>query len=160
MRVSNRIVRAGAATQLLAAILILPAGCSSSSAVPETRSQLSIGQIGQLFHFLQKGQKPPPTGPDDIIPLQRQLPAAVDSIISKDVLVFWGVGLSDSAEAASTVLAYQKDVPEQGGEVLMQNGTAKKMTADEFKAATKPAGATTEGAPSKKKTSGVRGTRK
>ncbi len=74
--------------------------------------------------------------------------------------MYWGVGLSDSAEAASTVLAYQKDVPEQGGEVLMQNGTAKKMTADEFKAAAKPAGATTEGLASKQKSGGARGSRK
>ena len=72
-------------------------------------------------------------------------PAAVASIKSKEVLVYWGVGISDGPEAASTVLAYHKDVPEKGGEVLMQDGTAKKMTAEEFQAAPKPAGATTEG---------------
>ena len=105
-----------------------------------------------MFHLYQKGQKPPPKGPSDLLPMQRMFPAAVDSIRNKEVLVYWGVGISEAPEAASTVLAYHKDVPEKGGEVLMQDGTAKKMTAEEFEAAPKPAGATTEGAaPTKKK---------
>ena len=67
------------------------------------------------------------------------------------MLVYWGAGLSDGPDAASTVLAYQKDVPEKGGEVLMQDGTPKKMTADEFKAARKPEGATTDPGPAPRK---------
>ena len=63
------------------------------------------------------------------------------------MLVYWGAGISDEPEAASTVLAYHKDVPEKGGEVLMQNGKARKMTAEEFKAAPKPAGAKIDEAP-------------
>jgi hypothetical protein len=156
----ERIARAASAAALVAAVLMFPAGCSGTGGVPESREQLSIGQIGQMFHFYQKGQKSPPIGPDDIIPLQRQFPAAVESIRSKEVLVFWGVGVSDAPDAASTVLAYHKDVPEQGGEVLMQDGKARKMTADEFKAAAKPAGATTEGLASKTKSGGARGSRK
>ena len=45
-------------------------------------------------------------------------------------------GHADSNE----VLAYQKEVPENGGYVLMLNRVVKKMTADEFKAAPAPAG--------------------
>jgi hypothetical protein len=149
MHVSNRSARAGVAAVLVAT---LPVACGPSTTPPESQAQLSIGQVGQMFHFYQKGQKPPPQGLKDILPLKRQYPAAVQSISSKDVLVYWGVGFSDAPEAASTVLAYHKDVPEQGGEVLMQDGTAKKMTAAEFQAAVKPPGATTEGAaPGKKK---------
>jgi hypothetical protein len=150
MQVSSAIARACATAVVAAAIF--PFGCGPSTAGPESTAQLSIGQIGQMFHFFQKGQKPPPRGPKDLLPLQRQYPAAVNSINSKEVLIYWGVGISDAPEAASTVLAYHKDVPENGGEVLMQDGTSKKMTADEFKAAPKPAGATTEGvAPTKNK---------
>ncbi len=44
-------------------------------------------------------------------------------------------------EPADAVLAYRKTVPEQGGQVLMQDGwTIKSMTADEFKAAPKAGG--------------------
>jgi hypothetical protein len=35
------------------------------------------------------------------------------------------------------VLAYETEVPEKGGAVLMQDGTVKTMTADEFKSAPK-----------------------
>ena len=148
MRLSNTTALGWAATVLL---IIHPVGCGPSTAGPESLTQYSIGQIGQLFHLYQKGQKPPPKGLQDILPLERALPGAVGSIKSKEVLIYWGAGLSDAPEAASTVLAYQKDVPEKGGEVLMQDGTAKKMTAAEFQSAPKPAGATTEGEQPKKK---------
>ncbi len=148
MHVLNVIVRASATAVLLA---ILPQGCGPSTAGPESVAQLSIGQVGQVFHLYQKGQKPPPKGLQDLEPMGRAYPAALASIRSKEVLIYWGAGLSDAPEAASTVLAYQKDVPEKGGEVLMQDGTAKKMTAAEFQSAPKPAGATTEGEPPKKK---------
>jgi hypothetical protein len=149
MQVSNVIARACVGAVLVA---VVPIGCGPSTAGPESTAELSIGQVGQIFHFIQKGQKPAPKGASDLLPMQRVFPAAVDSIRNKEVLVYWGVALSDAPEAASTVLAYHKDVPEKGGEVLMQDGTAKKMTAAEFQAASKPAGASTEGAaPSKKK---------
>jgi hypothetical protein len=132
-------------------VVALPIGCSHSGNAPESAAQLSIGQVGQLFHRYQKGQQPPPQELKDLLPLQRVYPAAIDSIRSKDVLVYWGAGISAEPQAASTVLAYHKDVPEKGGEVLMQDGTPKKMTAEEFRAALKPAGATTEEKASSKK---------
>jgi hypothetical protein len=42
---------------------------------------------------------------------------------------------------SSEFLAYQKDVPEQGGYVLLLSRTIKQLTADECKAAPRPAGA-------------------
>jgi hypothetical protein len=51
-------------------------------------------------------------------------------------------GQTDSNE----VLAYEKQVPENGGYVLLLNRSIKKMTADEFKAAPRPAGSK-EGSP-------------
>ena len=57
---------------------------------------------------------------------------------SGDLIVQWGAPLSPEGEAAEAILAYVKTVPEQGGNVLMQDGkTIKKMTADEFKTAPK-----------------------
>ena len=59
-----------------------------------------------------------------------------------DVVVLWGPSSRTRAEegsedSADEVLAYEKRVPEQGGEVLMKNRTVKTMTADQFKAAPK-----------------------
>jgi hypothetical protein len=151
MRVSNAIARAWLAAVLTA---IFPIGCGPSTSGPESMEQLKIAQVGQLFHIFQKGAKPPPQGIKDIESMRSNLTAAVASIRSKEVLVYWGTGFSDAPEAASTVLAYHRDVPEKGGEVLMQNGKARKMTAEEFKAAPKPGGATTEDKTAAAKSSG------
>ena len=46
--------------------------------------------------------------------------------------------MSPEEKAADAILAYVKTVPEQGGNVLMQDSMAiNKMTADEFKTAPK-----------------------
>jgi hypothetical protein len=148
MHVLNRSAR----VCLMAALtVIVPVGCGPSAAGPESPEELKIMQISQLFHIYQRGQKPPPQGINDAESLRQVVPAAVAAIRSKEYIVYWGVGVSDGPEASSTVLAYQKDVPEKGGEVLMQDGKATKMTAEEFKAAKKPVGAKTDGEPADKK---------
>jgi len=121
--------------------MIVQVGCDSSGPVPGSREEFTISQVGTIFRMRQRAQKPPPKGIKDIESQQAVNAAAVAAIKSGDVIVNWGVGLADDSDAASTVLAYQKDVPEKGGEVLMQDGKAKNMTAEEFKAAKKPPGA-------------------
>jgi hypothetical protein len=69
-------------------------------------------------------------------------PTGVRAMKQGEVVVLWGATLPDTGEEpgkADTpeVLAYQKQVPEQGGYVLLLNRTIRKMTADEFKAAPK-----------------------
>jgi hypothetical protein len=154
MQVFQTMRRAGLASLALPAVLAL-IGCGgpgSSGSEARSREHYSIGQIGQIFRIYQKGQKPPPKTLKDLLPLQNGFPSAIESLKSREVLVYWGAGISDSSDAASTVLAYQKDVPEKGGEVLMQDGTDRLMTAEEFKAASKPPGASTDdGMTSKKK---------
>ncbi len=138
---SGSMLRAGVLAILTA---MLAVGYGPSSDVPRSLEQLSIGQVGQIFHSFQKAKKPAPKEFADIQPMMARFPAAVESIRSGDVLVFWGAGVDDGPDASSTVLAYQKDVPEKGGEVLMQDGTPKRMTPEEFREAKKPSGASTE----------------
>jgi hypothetical protein len=126
---------------LLVLTVIVPVGCGPSTSGPESREELAISQVSKIFQMRKRTQKPPPKGIKDVAGQKVIAPAAVEAITSGDVIVYWGVGLADDPEAASTVLAYQKDVPEKGGEVLMQDGKAKRITADEFKAAKKPPGA-------------------
>lgn len=54
-----------------------------------------------------------------------------------DYIVYWRVGLSDTAPGANAILAYEKKTPTEGGAVLLRNGTVKEMTAAEFQAALK-----------------------
>jgi hypothetical protein len=74
-------------------------------------------------------------------------PAAIGALRNGDLLLYWGVGLSDGPEAPGTVLAYGKEVPEKGGDVLMQDGSTKTITAEEFKSARKPPNAKTDPGP-------------
>jgi hypothetical protein len=58
------------------------------------------------------------------------------------VVLLYGALLADTKEepgdgSSSEVLAYQKDVPQSGGKVLMLDRTVKSMTAEEFKSAKK-----------------------
>jgi uncharacterized protein YbaA (DUF1428 family) len=141
MAFPHGMIRASLAAVLAAAFT---AGCGPSTASPQTHDEAVIKQVWQLYHSYQKRNKEAPKVIADILPMEQNLPAALGAIRSKEVLIYWGVGFSDAAEASSTVLAYQKDVPEKGGDVLMQDGATRTMSAEEFKAANKPAGATTE----------------
>jgi hypothetical protein len=142
MHVANALARACMTAVLIA---IIPVGCGPSTGGPESIEQLKIAQVGQIFRIHRKSQKPPPQSIKDVEALNAALPAAISSVRSGDVVIYWGAGLSDDPEAASTVLAYQKQVPENGGEVLMQDGNARKMTAAEFATAKKAAAANAGG---------------
>ena len=63
-------------------------------------------------------------------------PSGYKSVKEGTIIVVWGAPLQEGV--TDKVLAYEKQVAESGGFVLMQDGkTVKKMTADEFKAAPK-----------------------
>jgi hypothetical protein len=139
---------------LVVLTVIALVGCDSSTAPPRTHEEAAIKQVWQLFHSYQKRGKEAPKAIADFLPMEQNFSAALEAIRSKEVLVYWGAGFSDAADASSTLLAYHRDVPEKGGDVLMQDGTTRTMSAEDFKAAKKPAGASTElqmPAPGKKK---------
>jgi hypothetical protein len=54
-------------------------------------------------------------------------------------VVLWGTPLKGEGQTGKDeeVLAYQKEVPAQGGYVLLSAGTVKKMSASEFQSAPK-----------------------
>lgn len=130
-------------------------GCGSTSPASGTGApgELAIEEIGRILKTYQKGKNPAPKGLKDLRRFDMIYSGAIGALRKKEVLVYWGAGISDTSDAGSTILAYHKDVPEKGGEVLMQDGTARLMTAEEFKAAKKPEGATIDdGSPVGKKT--------
>jgi len=68
---------------------------------------------------------------------------ASKSIASGKYVVLWGVDTRkflQARTAAETILAYERETPEQGGLVVTVNGTVKGMTAADFQAAPKAKG--------------------
>jgi hypothetical protein len=140
MSVANAVCR----TFLSAAFLAMAFGCEARPVgpLPQTPEQESIAQLGRALGSFRG--KPAPKVLKDMLSREQGYPAAIGALRNKDVLLYWGVSLADGPNATETVVAFGKDVPEKGGEVLMQDGTVKAMTADEFKAARKPPDAKTD----------------
>ena len=126
-------------------------------------TQTPVEQVGRMLRTYQKGLKPPgkgakdrdlpvyrpgpvppPRGPKDLAPLAKGYPHAVRAIRDHEVLLFWKTDLADDPDAAGTVLAYARAVPDSGGQVLLRDGTTRTMTPDQFRAARKPEGASTD----------------
>jgi hypothetical protein len=123
-------------------LLGLSAGCGSGgSGVDSNPSQdaykeASLGEVGDLLRNRKTENAPPPSKASDLARYRAGWPGGFKSVEEGSIVVIWGAPLQDGA--TDKVIAYEKQVPESGGYVLMQDGmTIKKMTADEFKTASK-----------------------
>ena len=138
--------------QRLAALLLLiltatPLGCGPSNKIP-TETDLRRNHLleaGELLRMFQVEKGAPPKSLQDLqsLPnLEMAAPMGAELIRTGEILVRWNAALPDTGEEPGTtphseVLAYLKEVPEQGGLVLLLNRTVKEMTAAEFQAAPK-----------------------
>ena len=118
---------------------LILAGCGGG---PEIKAiapdERGLRELGEVYRNYTAKKKRAPKNLKELNIKGQQFPIAVEMIKSGDLIVQWGAPLSPEGGAADAVLAYVKSVPEQGGNVLMQDGrTLKKMTADAFKAAPK-----------------------
>ncbi len=142
----------------MAILLGLAAGCGdggSSSTAGTPDDNLILQTFAEDYRMYSIGKKHPPRKADDLKALPTMALPATEAIRNGDIIVFWGAELPDLKEepgqsTAPEILAYGKDVPEQGGYVLHLDRTTSRMTPEEFKAAPKAAGEIE--APSKSKT--------
>ncbi|MEO6812209.1 MAG: hypothetical protein ABI353_24130 [Isosphaeraceae bacterium] len=130
-----------------AALAALAAGCGSSGSVvvdkDDPMGMSSLTELGEAYRFYTLKNKRPPQKATEIDELEMMSPNGVIAARQGDVVVEWGVNLTDvessepGAVKSDQVLAYQKQAPEEGGYVLLLDRTVKKMSAEEFKAAPK-----------------------
>jgi hydrogenase maturation factor len=115
------------------------AGCGRPpEIVPISSEERGLKELAGLYREFTTKKKRGAKSLKELNVKGQQNPVAVTMINSGDLVVQWGVPLSTQGASADAVLAYVKTVPEQGGYVLMQDGTTiKKITAEEFKAAPK-----------------------
>jgi hydrogenase maturation factor len=124
---------------LLGSLCLLVAGCVGQPNVePISSDERGLKELAQVYREFNLKSKHAPRALKELKIKGQRNPIAVTMINSGDLVVQWGAPLSADGEARDAVLAYVKTVPERGGYVLMQDGkTIRKMTAEEFKKASK-----------------------
>lgn len=133
---------------ILFVVLILPmgliAGCGEPVGVPVTadnRAEIALSDVGELYRQYTFEKHKPPMTISDFAPLESMAPLGLKALRDGDLIARSGVVIADVMEGPATtdsadeVIAYAKEAPTAGGDVLMHNRTVRKMTADEFKAA-------------------------
>jgi hypothetical protein len=88
--------------------------------------------VKAMLTFAAENKIKAPTRPAELEPVAPAAPLAEPAIRDGSVVYVWGATLSPGSTA---VLAYEKKAEAEGGWVLLQDGTVKQMTADEFRGA-------------------------
>jgi hypothetical protein len=130
---------------LALAVLAAPlSGCGSSSTTPMTSTQMEdvrLRDVAELYREYQVSMKRPPASLKDLQTMgDAGAPTGFSAIRNGDVVVRWQATLPDTEPEPTSprsveVLAYTRDVPEKGGNVLMLDRRIRTMSAEEFKAA-------------------------
>jgi hypothetical protein len=130
-------------TRFLALFVVLAAlsGCSSrpgGAAADVTGMPATLDDLNALLHAATVPARPA-TKLADLDKYRGKFSLGYDAVKSGAVVVLWGTPVQDEGDAAKgeNVMAYEKDVPANGGYVLMSAGTVKKMSAAEFQSAPK-----------------------
>jgi hypothetical protein len=124
----------------LAPLALFVLGCGKSDQktgdTESQRIQSDLTGIYDLYTMYAKTNQKPPQRTTDLTTKEQQAiaPAATRALTSDEYVIVWG---ADLASKDAAVLAYQKAAPNEGGWVLLRDGTVKQMTVDEFKAAPK-----------------------
>lgn len=120
------------------------AGCgggqSGAPITEENRDDVALRDVAEIYRVYTFEKKKPPKKIADLRPFEQMSPVGFHAIEDGSVVVRYGAVMNSVSEGPSTdpddeVLAYAREVPEQGGPVLMLNRKVKTMTPEEFKAA-------------------------
>jgi hypothetical protein len=112
----------------LAATLLL-CGCGRSPSPAEASQTQDLNDFWTLHQAYSQEKKQPPQRVEDLRPFRRVSPGSIlQKVQAGEYVVHWQA-------RGSEVLAWEKDCPDQGGMVLLADGTVKKMSKDEFLAA-------------------------
>jgi hypothetical protein len=99
-----------------------------------------LKQIGLAYHNHCDATNKAPAQAKDLAPYLENNKRLLGHLDSGRIVFLYGKTVAEIAKTTGTsvtVLAYEQDVPTRGGQVLMADGSVKKMTADEFKKADK-----------------------
>jgi hypothetical protein len=128
----------------LCCTMILAVGCGGTNKplTPDQAEESDLTQVGGMYLAYQLSAKKPPEKLSDMNSVKAVSGNGYEAVRSGNIVLRYGATLPDTNEEpggspSDEVLAYQKQVPQSGGKVLLLNRTVKTMTADEFKSAKK-----------------------
>lgn len=116
-------------------LLGLIAGCSDTRKPgPDNGPRDALDDLGQMLKSLGEERQKPPAKLADLEAVEPMIPLASPLIRSGDLIYIWGAEYSPGGKK---LVAYEKKAETAGGWVLLQDGTVKEVSADEFNAATR-----------------------
>jgi hypothetical protein len=119
---------------LLAALLALGCGGKPEAMTDPTAAD-TAKDVAEMLKEFTEVYKRGPAGLVELADATASHPVGHAAVLSRRYTVAWRVPVS--AAGAGSVLAHPTDAAAEGGVVVMQDGSVKQMTADEFKAAPK-----------------------
>jgi len=109
------------------------AGCGDSKkARVGSDAKDPLNEFGEMLKSLAEEKRKPPSKMSELESVEANIPLAGPKIRDGQIVYVWG---TEYSAGGTKIAAYEKKAPSEGGWVLLQNGTVKQMTADEFNAA-------------------------
>jgi hypothetical protein len=95
--------------------------------------EIQLREVGRCYQIAADTNLRPPASLDDL-GLKQAAPKLHQAIADGRIIVYWKANATNApAGTSNTILAYDADVPTKGGAVVMLDGSARKMTAEQFK---------------------------
>lgn len=125
---------------------LLLAGCGSGQQglspddAAEQVKRNGVEEVAELLRLYSTNHKnKAPSKGKDLASYEVGFPSGYAKVKDGSIVILWKTNFVDGA--SDKIIAYEKEAPDSGGYVLMQDGTTvKKLTAEEFKASPKAAG--------------------
>lgn len=116
-----------------ACLALAAAGCGQTPRrVAPPAPNDGLVDLREMLRRTATAGEPVPKSPADLRVIDAAYPAAGRFLGTGAIEYVWGCRLSDSPEAATRVVAFEKDAAKSGGFVLLQDGTIRQVTAAEF----------------------------
>src|SRR5579871_5111901 len=112
-------------------------GCTSTRRQKEVAPErMDLTELNELLHTASSAGRGP-TKLADLEKHSKMFPKAYNAVKNGDIIVVWNTPVKGEGDVGKgeTVIAYEKNVPTEGGYVLLSAGTVKQMSAADFAAA-------------------------
>jgi len=128
--------RLGFALAAIAFVGVAGCGEPARQTVPADKvAQIQLEDVYGLYKTHVEKLKRPPSKLEQLYAWEPAYVNGYAAVNEGKVVVVWGVPVPPAPGTAPTILAYEKDVPSDGGFVLFQDGAVRHLTSAEFQLA-------------------------